>query len=58
MEEMQKSWEQKLAEAKALEAENVGQSYDKVKNSVPHIVNLNEDSQLDRKVFYNLAERD
>ena len=43
MEEMQKSWEQKLAEAKALEAENVGLSYDKIKNSVPHIVNLNED---------------
>lgn len=58
MDEMQKSWETRLAEAKALEAENVGQSYDKVKNSAPHIVNLNEDPQLDRKVFYNLAERD
>lgn len=27
--------------------------YDKIKG-VPHIVNLNEDPQLDRKVFYDL----
>ncbi len=44
MDEMQKSWEQKLAEAKAKEAEEASQNtqYDKVKK-VPHIVNLNED---------------
>jgi hypothetical protein len=48
MEEMQKSWEQKLAEAKAKEAEHTSQTtssssaYDKVKE-VPHLVNLNED---------------
>jgi hypothetical protein len=44
MEEMQKSWEQKLAEAKAKEAEEAasGAMYAKVK-ALPHIVNLNED---------------
>lgn len=46
MEEMQKSWEQKLAEAKAKEAEqqvsHPVNPYDKVKG-LPHLVNLNED---------------
>jgi hypothetical protein len=57
MEEMQKSWEQKLAEAKAKELEESASNpqYEKVKG-VPHIVNLNEDPQLDRKVFYDLTK--
>jgi len=57
MEEMQKSWEQKLAEAKAKEVEESASNalYAKIK-SVPHIVNLNEDPQLDRKVFYDLTK--
>ena len=45
MEEMQKSWEQKLAEAKAKEAEQASASsdpYNKVK-TIAHLVNLNED---------------
>ena len=44
MEEMNKSWEQKLAEAKAKEAEESASNaqYGKIKD-VPHIVNLNED---------------
>lgn len=59
MEEMQKSWEQKLAEAKAKEAEEQASNagYEKVKK-IPHIVNLNEDPQLDRKVFYDLTKAD
>ena len=58
MEEMQKTWEQKLAEAKSKEAEQSSAQtdpYNKVK-MVPHLVNLNEDPQLDRKVFYSLSE--
>ncbi len=58
MEEMQKTWEQKLAEAKSKEAEQDSAQtdpYNKVK-MVPHLVNLNEDPQLDRKVFYSLSE--
>ena len=46
MEEMQKTWEQKLAEAKSKEAEQASAQtdpYNKVK-MVPHLVNLNEDS--------------
>jgi pSer/pThr/pTyr-binding forkhead associated (FHA) protein len=59
MEEMQKSWEQKLAEAKAKEAEEAASNaqYAKVKN-VPHIINLNEDPQLDRKVFYDMTKQE
>jgi hypothetical protein len=59
MEEMQKSWEQKLAEAKAKEAEELSANagYEKVKD-LPHIINLNEDPQLDRKVYYDLAKAD
>ena len=59
MEEMTKSWEQKLAEAKQKESDESASnsSYLKIKD-VPHIVNLNEDPQLDRKVFYDLQQED
>ncbi len=47
MEEMNKSWEQRLAEARAKEAEeeknNQTSSYEAVKN-IPHLVNLNDDA--------------
>lgn len=59
MEEMQKSWEQRLAEAKVKDSEESANNsqYDKV-CKVAHIVNLNEDPQLDRKVFYDLTKAD
>jgi hypothetical protein len=57
MANMEKSWEEKLAEAKAAEEEMM-----KAKNAedaarqagTPHLVNLNEDPMLDRKVFYDI----
>ena len=58
MDEMQKTWKQKLAEAKSKEAEQASAQtdpYNKVK-MVPHLVNLNEDPQLARKIFYSLSE--
>ncbi len=60
MEEMQKSWEQRLAEARAKEAEedkhNQGNTQESVKGC-PHLVNLNDDSQLDRKAYYKMNEQ-
>ena len=57
MEEMEKSWEQKLAESKqkeqeeeaALEAEKQARLM-----GTPHLMNLNEDPMLDRKVTYDI----
>ena len=59
MDEQNKSWEQKLAEAKAkMEEENKNKSaQDDVRTSgKPHLLNLNEDPQLDRKVAYAIEE--
>jgi kinesin family protein 13 len=55
---MEKSWEQKLAESKqkeqeeeaALEAEKQARLM-----GTPHLMNLNEDPMLDRKVTYDIA---
>jgi hypothetical protein len=58
MEEMEKSWEAKLAEAKALEDASdatFASEEDKKKTGGPHLVNLNEDPMLDRKVFYDIT---
>lgn len=57
MAEMEKSWEQKIAEQKEREAQE-----DKILEDekaaklagTPHLMNLNEDPQLDRKVTYNI----
>jgi pSer/pThr/pTyr-binding forkhead associated (FHA) protein len=51
MSEMEKSWKDKINQ------------YGSEKEAIidingPHIINLNEDPQLDRKVFYNLTEKD
>ena len=51
MEEMSKSWEQRLAEAKKKEEEDKKVSG----KDGPHLVNLNEDAMLDRKIVYDLT---
>ena len=58
MAEMEKSWEQKLAEAKAMEEEEEKKNEEeklKKQQGGPHLVNLNEDPMLDRKVFYDIT---
>ena len=57
MAEMEKSWEQKLAEAKAKEEEEEREiEAEKAAKlaGTPHLVNLNEDPMLDRKVIYDI----
>lgn len=59
MEEQSKSWEDKLAEAKAkfAEEEKAKAAQDSIVGSDrPHLLNLNEDPQLDRKVAYEILE--
>jgi kinesin family member 13 len=61
MAEMEKSWEQKLAEAKAKEeAEDKARKEEENKRlmGTPHLINLNEDPMLDRKVFYDIDEKE
>lgn len=58
MEEMETSWESKLAKARAEEQEEekkrLAEEQAK-KDGAPHLVNLNEDPQLDRKVQYMIT---
>lgn len=57
MEEMSKSWEDKLKEAKAkAEAEDKIRAEEEALRlaGTPHLVNLNEDPLLDRKVIYDI----
>ena len=57
--EMEKSWEDKLAESKAQEEEEakIKEEEERVKHAgTPHLVNLNEDPFLDRKVIYDINE--
>lgn len=57
MAEMEKSWEQKLSEARAMEAEEdkLREEEEKIRNQgTPHLLNLNEDPLLDRKVVYDI----
>ena len=59
MAEMEKSWEDKIREAKEREAEEarIKQEEDDAKlKGAPHLVNLNEDPLLDRKVVYDIKE--
>jgi hypothetical protein len=59
LDEMNKSWEEKLAEANAKEAEEERkkQEEEEARNSGrPQIMNLNEDGMLDRKVFIDLSK--
>ena len=53
MGDMQKSFEEKIEEAKKHEGENIGQ---KVDIKLPHLVVLNEDAQLCYKLKYPLNE--
>jgi len=57
MAEMEKSWEQKIAEQKAREeAEDAQLKADEASRlaGTPHLINLNEDPMLDRKVIYDI----
>lgn len=57
MAEMEKSWEQKLKESKEREAaeERIHEGEQAAKLAgTPHLVNLNEDPMLDRKVVYDI----
>ena len=53
MGDMQKTFEEKLEEAKKHESENIGSSVDK---TLPHLLVLNEDPQLSHKLRYALNE--
>ena len=58
MEEMSKSWEQKLAEQGAKNAEENKKKEEieiAKKSGNPQILNLNEDGVLDRKIFLDLT---
>jgi hypothetical protein len=59
MQNMEKSWEEKLKEAKELEEAEEREEEEKKKAllmGVAHLVNLNEDPFLDRKVTYQMKE--
>ena len=54
---MQKSWSDKLAEEEKLKEERrLAEEEEKLAKSRPHIINLNIDPMLDRKVFYDLIK--
>lgn len=60
MEEMNKSWEEKLKEANAKEIEEEEKA--KVEQEArdsgrPQLLNLNADGMLDRKIFIDLSKR-
>ena len=58
MANMEKSWEEKLAEAKAAEETMMKEKEAEEaarQAGTPHLVNLNEDPMLDRKVFYDIS---
>ena len=58
MKDMERSWEEKLAQANAKEAEEeeAKRKEEEARNSGrPQILNLNEDGMLDRKVFLDLS---
>jgi hypothetical protein len=57
MAEMEKSWEDKIKETKEKEAEEEKQREEEEAarlSGTPHLVNLNEDPFLDRKVIYDI----
>lgn len=51
MEDMEKTWQDKLEEAHSKEKESIGETIDL---NEPHLVNLNEDPQLSHKLKYTL----
>ena len=59
--EMEKSWEDKLAEAKTKEEEEakIKEEEERVRLAgTPHLVNLNEDPFLDRRVVYDINDKE
>mmetsp|Transcript_1275 Transcript_1275/g.1527 ORF Transcript_1275/g.1527 Transcript_1275/m.1527 type:complete len:579 (+) Transcript_1275:943-2679(+) len=59
MAEMEKSWEDKLKETKEKEAAEEKQREEEEKAKMagtPHLINLNEDPLLDRKVIYSIND--
>ena len=59
LEEMEKSWEQRLAEAGAKEAEEERERQEELEarnSGRPQLLNLNEDGMLDRKIFIDLSK--
>lgn len=57
MEEMSKSWEDKVAEARAKELEDEKKKKEEEEARLagtPHLINLNEDPMLDRKAIYDI----
>ena len=56
---MGKSWEQKLAESREREEEEEKLKAEENKAKLagtPHLVNLNEDPMLDRRVIYDIGK--
>ena len=56
---MEKSWEQRLAEAGAKEAEEERERQEELEarnSGRPQLLNLNEDGMLDRKIFIDLSK--
>lgn len=59
MEEMEKSWEDKVAEARAKDAEQTKKLEEEKAARLagtPHLINLNEDPMLDRKAIYDIKD--
>ena len=59
MNEMNKSWEEKLAEAQAKEQEEEQKKKEEMEarqSGRPQLLNLNEDGMLDRKIFLDLSK--
>ena len=59
LEEMQKSWEQKLAEAEDRDKEQDKKDAEEAEaraSGRPQLLNLNEDGMLDRKIFFDLSK--
>ena len=54
MAEMEKSWEQRLKETKEKEAEEEEEAAKG--GGSPHLLNLNEDPMLDRRVIYDIPD--
>ena len=57
MEEMSKSWEDKVEEARAKDVEEAAKKKEEEEARLagtPHLINLNEDPMLDRKAIYDI----
>ena len=59
MAEQEMSWEEKLAEARKRDEEQAAKAKEEAEarqSGLPHLVNLNEDPMLDRKVLYEIKQ--